>query len=181
MNEADEARAQHVAIGVNDEIKKEKYERTQHPNAQWFGKAALGLFIHWGISSVHGGGDISWMMMANCGSNSGKATLTPTDYYALADRFHPEKYDPDKWIHAAAEAGFTYAVLTTKHHDGYAMWPSAFGEIGVRKSLPGRDLVRPFVKACRKYGLKVGLYYSPPDWYYNRGTCPLTKANRIST
>ncbi len=167
--DAQEALVQHAAIGMTEVEPTENKQHTKHPDAQWFGQAALGLFLHWGISSVHGGGDISWMMMANCGSNTGKATVTPNTYYALADRFHPEKYDPEKWIHAAAEAGFTYAVLTTKHHDGYAMWPSAFGEIGVRKSLPGLDLVRPFVEACRKYGLKVGLYYSPPDWYYNRG------------
>lgn len=169
ISEAKEAVAQHLAIGITEGKTSWNKQHTKHPDAQWFGKAALGLFIHWGISSVHGGGDISWMMMANCGSNTGKATITPNTYYALADNFKAEHYDPDIWLKAAADAGFTYAVLTTKHHDGFALWPSAYGEIGVRKSLPGRDLVRPFVEACRKYGLKVGLYYSPPDWYYNRG------------
>jgi len=143
-------------------------ERTTHPEAQWFGEAGLGLFIHWGISSVHGGIDLSWGMMAGTPWDAGRNKVTPEEYFALADRFRPDRYDPARWLAAAAQAGFRYAVLTTRHHDGYALWPSAYGEFGVKTHLGGRDLVRPFVEACRKAGLKVGLYYSPPDWYWSR-------------
>lgn len=162
---------QHSFIGVesNQSPVVSGFERTGHPNAQWFSEAALGLFVHWGISAVHGGGDLSWMMMANCGSNKGKDSIAPNEYYSLADRFNPDRYHPENWLKTAAETGFTYAVLTTKHHDGYNLWPSAYGEMGTRSKMGGRDLVRPFVNACRKFGLKVGFYYSPPDWYYNRG------------
>src|SRR5690606_41755080 len=65
--------------------------------------------------------------------------------------------DPDRWLRAAADAGMTYAVLTAMHHDGYTLWPSRYSQIGVRSHMAGRDLVGPFVEACRKYGLKVGL------------------------
>ena len=65
----------------------------------------------------------------------------------------------------AKEAGFDYAVLTTKHHDGFTLWPTTTSEIGVRTSLPGRDLVKEYVAACRANGIKVGFYYSGPDWF----------------
>ena len=142
-----------------------------HPDAQWFPEAGLGLFIHWGIASVHGNLDLSWSMMAHTGwdaSAEGKNKVTPNDYWKLAERFKPDAYDPDKWIAAAAKAGFKYAVLTTMHHDGYTLWPSDVGDFGVQRFLPGVDLVGPFIEACRKHGLKVGLYYSPPDWYFDR-------------
>ncbi len=142
-----------------------------HPDTRWFDGAGLGLFIHWGISSVHGATDLSWGMIKDTPWNSGSEIsrdITPQDYYTLADRFDPQNYHPQRWLAAAKAAGATYAVLTTKHHDGYTLWPSESGEIGVQTYLKGRDLVAPFVEACREVGLKVGLYYSPPDWYFSR-------------
>ena len=165
----DAAAAQHQLLGIEQET--EPFVRTAHPDAQWFGSAGLGLFIHWGISSVHGGIDISWGMMANTPWDAHLANrnkITPEEYFGLADRFAPEQYDPDRWLAPAAKAGFTYAVMTTRHHDGYAMWPSEHGSFGTKTHLGGRDLVQPYVEACRRNGLKVGLYYSPPDWYWNR-------------
>ncbi len=164
----DAANAQHELLGFGKE--RAPYERTKHPEAQWFHHAGLGLFLHWGISAVHGGIDISWAMMAGTPWDSfveGKNKVTPREYFALADDFQPDRYDPDKWIEAAAKAGYQYAVLTTRHHDGYALWPSKFGNFGTKTHMGGRDLVRPYVEACRKYGLKVGLYFSPPDWHLN--------------
>jgi alpha-L-fucosidase len=134
------------------------FRRTTHPEAQWFADAGLGLFVHWGIASVHGGIELSW----------GAIDIGAEEYFRLADRFAPARYDAERWLRPAAEAGFRYAVLTTRHHDGYALWPSAAGNFGVRTHLGGRDLVLPFVDACRRCGLKVGLYYSPPDWFFNR-------------
>lgn len=164
----DAAADQHAAIGVKTTTA-ENFQRTTHPDAQWFPEAGLGLFIHWGISSVHGGIDLSWgMMNAKPWDPGNKATITPAEYWKLAESFNPTAYDPDKWLKAAKAAGFRYVVMTTKHHDGYAMWPSAYGDFGVKKFLPGVDLVKTFVEACRKNGLKCGLYYSPPDWYFNR-------------
>ncbi len=164
-NASKAAQEQHAFLGIKEE--KANYQRTTHPDAQWFGSAGLGLFVHWGISTVNGDVDISWGMIANLNWGNGHI-ITPAEYWKLAERFNPENYDADRWIAAAAKAGFRYAVLTTRHHDGFAMWPSEHGEFSTRNYMGGRDLVRPFVDACRKHGLKVGLYYSPPDWYWNR-------------
>jgi alpha-L-fucosidase len=76
--------------------------------------------------------------------------------------------DYDKILGAVKAAGATYAVMVTKHHDGFTLWPSDFGDIGTKQSFGGRDFVKEFTDACRKHGLKVGLYYSPPDWWFDR-------------
>lgn len=156
------------------------YQRTTHPDAQWYPKAGLGLFFHWGISSVLGQGDLSWSMMKPGpdwgprkaatvhGLPAVQAIVPPAIYWAQAEGFTADRYAPDKWLAAAAEAGVKYAVLTTKHHDGFALWPSAYGEFNTKNYLSGRDLVGEFVQACRKNDIKIGFYYSPPDWYYHR-------------
>jgi alpha-L-fucosidase len=130
----------------------------------WFHPAALGLFIHWGPCSV-GGIEIGWGMFKDV--DAPNPYWPPQKYRALADRFDPQNYDPDKWLAAAAHAGFKYAVLITRHCDGYAMWPSEYGDFGTKQKMKGRDLVRPYVEACRKHGLKVGFYYCPTDWTYS--------------
>ena len=141
-----------------------------HPDAQWFPKAGFGLFMHWGIHSVDGV-DPSWALIKDCPWHKPNFPYKAyaddrTKYYHLAEKFNPEKYDPDLWIKAAKEAGFQYAVLTTKHHDGFALWPSKYGDLNTKRYAGGRDLLKPYVEACRKYGLKVGFYFSPRDWHY---------------
>jgi alpha-L-fucosidase len=168
---ANAAHDQQAALAATMPDRLEHTARTQHPGAAWFPDASLGLFIHWGIASVHGGIDLSWSMIAGTVYDSaarGANKLTPNQYWQLADRFQPQNYDPRKWIKAARDAGFTYAVFTTMHHDGYTLWPTSYGDFGVQSHLGGRDLVKPFVDACREFGLQVGLYYSPPDWWFDR-------------
>jgi len=138
---------------------------TKHKDAQWFPKAGLGLFMHWGIHSVDGI-QPSWAMIKNYPASDPADYHTVPDYYALAKKFNPQNYDPDKWIAAAKKAGFTYAVLTSKHHDGYALWPTKYGDMSTKQYMGGRDLLKPYVDACRKYGMKVGFYFSPTDWHY---------------
>jgi len=161
---------------------------TLHPDAQWYPKAGLGLFIHWGLSSVKNV-DASWPMITGWGLasikldsaemarvirerqyniNNDRPVLTPNEYWSWAKEFNPQNYNPEEWMKAAKAAGFTYAVLTTKHHEGFAMWPSNFGNFSTKNYMGGKDLVKPFIEACRKYGIKVGLYFSPPDWYFER-------------
>ncbi|MEO7311811.1 MAG: alpha-L-fucosidase [Chitinophagaceae bacterium] len=172
-----------IAMGTHSES-----THSIHPDAQWYPDAGLGLFIHWGLSSVKDMG-ISWPMIPgrplavqvlnpdqikrvvaekDYNLNGIKPRITPNEYWAMAEDFNPKNYNPEKWIKAAKDAGFTYAVLTTKHHEGFAMWPSAFGDFSTKNFMNGEDLISPFIKACRKYGLKVGLYYSPPDWHFDR-------------
>jgi alpha-L-fucosidase len=131
-----------------------------HPDAQWFKTAGLGLFMHWGIHST-AGIQPSWTMI----KDYERIYYPPEKYFALAEKFDPHHYDPDKWMLAAKQAGFSYAVLTAKHHDGYALWPTQFGNFSTRQYLNGRDLLQPYVEACRKYGLKVGFYFSQRDWH----------------
>lgn len=138
--------------------------RTNHPEAQWFPQAGMGLFMHWGIHSV-AGIQPSWAMIKDY-PHAGTKEYPPEKYFALAERFNPDHYEPGQWLRAAAEAGFRYAVLTTKHHDGYALWPSKYGNFGTQQYLGGRDLLMPYVHACRENGLKVGFYFSFADWHY---------------
>jgi alpha-L-fucosidase len=109
--------------------------------------------------------EIGWALFEDIGKPN--MYWPPEKYDALADHFNPQNYDPDRWMEAAARAGFKYCVFLTRHHDGYALWPSEYGEFSTKQKLNGRDLVRPYVEACRKYRLKVGFYYSPTDWHYN--------------
>ena len=138
----------------------------RHPDAQWFPDAGLGLFIHWGLASVGATGDLSWGMLANKPWKD--QTVTPETYYGWAKQWKPDHVDYDDLLGKAKAAGFTYAVMVTKHHDGFTLWPSNFGDLGTKGSLGGRDFVKEFVSACHKHGLKVGLYYSPPDWWFDR-------------
>ncbi|MFL9484963.1 alpha-L-fucosidase [Chitinophagaceae bacterium LWZ2-11] len=193
--EADRVKMEHAQIGIVED-KKTGYKHTENPGAQWYPQAGFGLFVHWSIASVKEI-DLSWPMMAGTqigwrGANNrmdsaevkkimdsgdfftghhckvDNSCITPNQYWAMAKDFNPQNYDADKWIKAAKDAGMTYAVLTTRHHDGFAMWPSKYGDFNTKNYMGGRDLVKDFVAACRKYGLKVGLYYSGPDWHFNR-------------
>jgi alpha-L-fucosidase len=163
---------------------------TTHPDAQWFPDAALGLFIHWDPAAVKGinigwsdipgrriaarkepfpAAEVERIVREDDYNLEGRAwPVTPNQYWALAKDFKPDRYDPDKWLKAAKAAGFEYAVLTTKHHNGFALWPSRFGDFNTKNFMGGRDLLRDFVDACRRNGVKVGFYFSGPDWYFDR-------------
>ena len=178
MNDHQAVAEQHAIIGNTAALDTADYRRTDHPDTRWF-PGSLGLFIHWGISSVNETGDLSWGMMLQPPGSRGRAltrygvmsvqqNLTPNEYWQQADSFNPDRFDPRKWLTAAKQAGVSYAVLTTKHHDGYTLWPSRASAFGVQSHLPGRDFVRDFIAACRELDIKVGLYYSPPDWFFAR-------------
>jgi alpha-L-fucosidase len=141
------------------------FARTVDPEAMWFPDAGFGLFMHWGIHSV-AGIQPSWAIMEGYPYGTDRKEYWGKGYYSLLTKFNPQNYDPDKWIAAAKAAGMTYAVLTVRHHDGYSLWPSEYGYLSTKQYMNGRDLIRPYVEACRKYGLKVGLYYSVGDWAY---------------
>jgi alpha-L-fucosidase len=174
----DTAKDQHALIGVpaSGASRPAGFLSNPHPDAAWFREGNFGLFIHWGISTVHGGIDLSWGMMAGAAYDLG-VKITPREYFDLAPRFQPDRYDPLKWLSAAKAAGVNHAIFTTKHHDGFALWPSAFGDFNTRRWLGGRDFVREYVEACRALDLKVGLYYSPPDWHYNRERMSFCRAS----
>lgn len=135
----------------SQEMTAEKSERLQ-----WFKDARLGIFIHWGIYAVNGI-DESWSFF--------NGYISYDDYMKQLDGFTASEYDPVEWASLIKESGARYAVLTSKHHDGVALWNTEMGELNVPDRTPaGRDLLSPFVKALRKEKLKVGIYYSLLDW-----------------
>src|SRR6185437_7493325 len=174
------AKEEHNDIGVGKETAS---THTQYPDA------GFGLFIHWGIASVKAI-NISWPMIpgralakkriidpaerariireSDYNLDGKPNSITPNEYWEMAKDFNPQHYDPDKWIKAAKAAGFQYAVLTTRHHEGFALWPSDYGHFNTKNYMGGRDLVKPYVEACRKHGMKVGIYYSPPNWHFEK-------------
>jgi alpha-L-fucosidase len=180
--------AEHSDIGLVED-QSGKSPHTAHADAQWYPDAGFGLVIHWGIASVRAM-NISWPMIPGRPLATRRITdpvereriiregdynltgkpnaITPAEYFSMAKDFNPQAYDPDKWIAAAQAAGFQYVVLTTRHHEGFALWPSAYGDFDTKNFMGGRDLLKPYVEACRRHGLKVGFYYSPPDWYFDR-------------
>lgn len=177
---------EHALIGVGSA---RFSAHTEHPGAQWFPDAGLGLFIHWGLSSVKAM-NISWPMIpgralakqriedpaerqriireSDWNLNGRKPEVTPNQYWLMVKEFNPQRYEPDKWLKAAKEAGFTYAVLTARHHEGFSLWPSAYDGFNTKMYMGGRDLVKDYVEACHRNGIKAGLYYSPPDWHFDR-------------
>ena len=122
----------------------------------WFPKAKLGIFIHYGIYAV---GDVSESWSFHNGQ------ISYEDYMKQCEGFTASKYDPKKWAELFKKAGARYVVMTTKHHDGMALFDTAYSDLSVVKKTPaGRDLVAPYTEAMREAGLKVGLYYSLIDW-----------------
>jgi len=128
----------------------------QQEKMQWFGDAKLGIFIHWGIYAVDGI-DESWSFY--------NGYISHQNYMKQLNGFTAQNYDPKTWVKLFVESGAKYAVITSKHHDGVALWDSKFGELNVVDKTPaGRDLISPLVRELRRQGLKTGLYFSLLDW-----------------
>jgi alpha-L-fucosidase len=137
------------AIGQTAKIEDEK-------RLEWFKDAKLGIFIHWGIYAVNGI-DESWSFHNNY--------ISYADYMKQLDGFTAKKYNPEYWVKLIKESGAKYTVITTKHHDGVALWNTKQSDLNViDKTKAKKDLITPFVNAARNENLKVGLYYSLLDW-----------------
>lgn len=121
---------------------------------KWFNAARFGMFIHWGPYSAYGRGEQVLF----------RDHLDQREYADAASRWNPDKFDPTEWAAVAKRAGMKYAVLTTRHHDGYCLWDSQFTDYSSAAQAPKRDFVREYVEAFRAAGLRVGLYYSLADW-----------------
>jgi alpha-L-fucosidase len=116
----------------------------------------VGMFIHWGVYSVAGRhSQIQW-----------RDRMTRTDYEKLVGRFTAEKFDADAFVDVAKSAGADYIVFTSKHHDGFCMWDTATTDYKVTNAPARRDVLAELAAACRRRGLKLGLYYSNPDWHH---------------
>jgi alpha-L-fucosidase len=129
---------------------------TDTTRMQWFGDAKLGIFIHWGIYAVNGISE-SWSFH--------NEQISYEDYMKQLNGFTAKNYNPAGWVKLIKESGAKYSVITSKHHDGVALWNSKYNKLNVVTKTPaGRDLLKPFVKKLRKANIKVGLYYSLLDW-----------------
>jgi len=143
-------------LGLSASTTAQESPQTKAERMKWFHDAKLGIFIHWGIYAVNGI-DESWSFY--------NGYISYPDYMKQLGGFTASKYKPAEWASLIKESGAKYAVLTTKHHDGVALWDSKAGDLNVvRKSPAGKDLVAPFCSALRKNGIKTGLYYSLLDW-----------------
>jgi alpha-L-fucosidase len=138
------------------------------PKMQWWREAKFGMFIHWGLYAVPSGkwGDKTtygeWLM------NSAK--ISRTEYSALAKQFNPIQFNAEEWVKIAKDAGQKYMVITSKHHDGFAMFKSSDPYNIVDATPFKRDVLKELADACRKNNMKLGFYYSQAqDWYHPGG------------
>ena len=123
---------------------------------EWFRKDRFGMFIHWGLYSIPARGE--WVRSTE--------RISVEDYEPFFKEFNPVDYDPKEWARIAKNAGMKYAVLTTKHHDGFCLFDSKLTDYKSTNTPCGRDLVREYVDAFREAGLKIGFYYSLLDWHH---------------
>jgi alpha-L-fucosidase len=134
----------------------------QQAKMEWFKDAKLGIFIHWGIYAVNGISE-SWSFY--------NGRISYNDYLKQLKGFTAENYDPDNWGKLIKECGAKYCVITSRHHDGFALWNTKFGNLNVIKSAAvKKDVLTPFINSLRKNDIKVGLYYSLSDWSNNNYT-----------
>lgn len=131
----------------------------------WFAGARFGMFVHWGHVSQRGW-EISWPLVGGLRNLPHCQDVPADEYHAGAASFAPRPASPRRWMDLARRAGMRYAVLTAKHHDGFAMFDTRASDFSVARSAYGGDLVREYVDAAREAGLAVGLYFSLCDWHH---------------
>ena len=134
----------------------------------WWREARFGLFIHWGVYAVpagvykgerirRSGGE--WIMT--------RASIPVAEYERYAPQFNPTLFNADEWVRTARDAGMKYIVITSKHHDGFALFDSKVSDWDVLDRSPfGRDILRELATAAARHGLKLGFYYSIMDWHH---------------
>ena len=122
----------------------------------------LGMFVHWGIYSVNG-----WHEQEEW-----RRKMSRAEYEKSAEKFTAEKFDADAFVDAAESLGAEYIVMTAKHHDGFCMWDTATTDFKVTNTPAKRDVIKELSEACRRRGMKLGFYYSNPDWHHSSAHNP---------
>ena len=139
-------------------------------NREWFQDAKFGLFVHWGVYSIMGGGGdegiAEWIM--------NRKEIPIVSYEKLPGFFYPLRFDPAQWVAMVKKAGMKYITITSKHHDGFAMYNSGVSPYNVVKATPyGKDVIGMLKEECDRQGIRLFFYYSQLDWhhpdYYPRG------------
>lgn len=145
--------------------------KSQDEKMKWFRDAKYGLFIHWGLYCIPEG---EWKGQPIAGLGEwimNRAKIPVAEYEQLAKQFNPVKFNADEWAQMAQDAGMKYVVITSKHHDGFAMYHSQVSKYNVFDATPfHRDVVKELAAACARHGLKFGVYYSQwQDWHEPNG------------
>jgi alpha-L-fucosidase len=122
----------------------------------WFFKKRFGLFIHWGLYSIHG-----WHEQEQW-----RAHVPRAEYQKLAQQWNPTKFDPNAWLDLAERAGMKYVCFTTKHHDGFCLWDTKATQYNTMNTPYGRDVLKMLADACRRRNVPLCLYYSIADWHH---------------
>lgn len=156
----------------NDQAKKKKNLTPQEEKMEWWTDARFGMFIHWGLYAEPAGewkgeripGISEWIMC--------NAKIPVKEYEKLAETFNPVNFDADQWVKLAKFAGMKYIVITSKHHDGFAMFHSLASKYNIVDATPfDRDPLKELADACKKYDMRLGFYYSQAqDWHEPGGT-----------
>lgn len=144
----------------------------QDARMEWWREARFGMFIHWGLYAEPAGewngrrvaGISEWIMA--------RAPISVKEYEKIAEDFNPQKYDAEAWVKLAKQAGMKYIVITSKHHDGFAMFHSKASKYNIVDATPfNRDPLKELAEACEKEGIRLGFYYSQAqDWHEPGGT-----------
>ncbi|GAA4303948.1 alpha-L-fucosidase [Compostibacter hankyongensis] len=147
-----------LTLSVNGQTKKLFNETAaqKQQRMKWWTDARFGMFIHWGLYSLAARHE--WV--------KNHERLSNEQYQKYFDEFDPDHFDPKAWARKAKAAGMKYAVLTSKHHEGFCLFDSKYTDYKAPNTQAHRDLVREFVDAFRAEGIKVGFYYSLIDWHH---------------
>src|SRR5436190_18916697 len=148
-----------LAILSTNSLAQTKYVPTSEnlKSREWFQDARFGLFIHWGVYSVLADGE--WVM---------NNKQIPTKIYEkIPNFFNPTQFDPKEWVQMVKDAGMKYITITSKHHDGFAMFDSKISDYTVVKKTPyGKDILKMLAEECQKQDIKLFFYHSQLDWHH---------------
>jgi alpha-L-fucosidase len=132
---------------------------------KWFREARFGMFIHWGLYAQAAG---SWDGKPTSGAGEwimNDMKIPDSQYAQLVPQFNPVKFDARQWVALAKNAGMKYIVITSKHHEGFGMYPSALTDWCIKSTPFGRDPLKELSVACREAGIKLCFYHSIMDWH----------------
>ena len=135
---------------------------------KWYLDAKFGLFVHWGAYTA-AGAEASWPIMAPRLSEAMFGTtsnISEPEYRNLPMQFNPIDFDADAWVKTAQDAGVKYIIITAKHHDGFCMFDAPNTDYKITKIPFGRDICLELSQACKRAGMRLGFYYSPPDMHH---------------
>ncbi|MFD1820565.1 Alpha-L-fucosidase [Pseudarcicella hirudinis] len=142
--------------------------KTHQKRIEWWEEAKFGMFVHWGIYSLPAGEWKGNKVSGYAEHLMRKEKISRKDYLSLASQFNPVDFNAEEWIKTAKNAGMKYFIITSKHHDGFAMYDSKISDFNIIQQTPfKRDPMKELADACHKNGMKFGFYYSHAfDWEY---------------